>query len=87
MFNVRARMPRTFPMNTPSIFFGEVISGQDMPNLMYMTTFENGESQKKHWETFVNSDKWKKLKGDQQYANTVAHIDKINLYPTEYSDL
>jgi len=87
MFNEGKEAQLFIDLEFQPLFFGEVISGKDMPNLMYMTTFENGESQKKHWETFVNSDEWKKLKGDPQYANTVSHIDKINLYPAEYSDL
>ena len=87
MFNEGMEAQLFIDLEFQPLFFGEVISGKDMPNLMYMTTFENGESQKKHWETFVNSDEWNKLKGDPQYAHTVSHIDKINLYPTEYSDL
>ena len=30
------------------VFFGEVISGPAMPNLMYMTSFANEASQKEH---------------------------------------
>lgn len=69
------------------IFFGEVISGPEMPNLIYLTTFENIASQEKHWDAFRTSPVWDKLKNDKQYANTVSHIDKHLLYPTEYSDL
>lgn len=87
MFNEGQEVQLFIDLDFQPMFFGEVISGKNMPNLMYMITFKNGESQKKHWDTFVNSDEWKKLKGDPQYANTVSHIDKVNLYPTEYSGL
>ena len=87
MFNEGKEAQLFIDLEFQPLFFGEVISGKDMPNLMYMITFENSESQKKHWDTFVKSDEWNKLSGDPQYANTVSHIDKINLHPTEYSDL
>jgi len=87
MFNEGGESKLFVDLGFQPLFFCEVISGPVMPNLMYMITFDNAESQKKHWETFVNSDEWNKLKSDPQYANTVSHIDKINLHPTEYSDL
>lgn len=69
------------------VFFGEVISGPDMPNLMYLTTFENKTSQDQHWEAFRSSPVWTAMKSDPQYKNTVSHSDKYLLFPTVYSDL
>ncbi|WP_159517766.1 NIPSNAP family protein [Sunxiuqinia indica] len=69
------------------IFFGEVISGPVMPNLMYLTTFENKEAQTKRWDAFQVAPLWQTLKADKQYAHTVSHIDKSYLHPTDYSDL
>ena len=69
------------------VFFGEVISGPDMPNLMYLTTFENSASQEEHWNAFRNHPDWAILKADEQYLNTVSHTDKFYLHPTDYSDL
>ncbi len=69
------------------IFFGEVISGAMMPNLMYLTTFENKEAHTKLWDAFRIAPLWQTLKADKQYANTVSHIDKYYLHPTNYSDL
>ena len=69
------------------IFFGEVISGSIMPNLMYLTTFENKTSQEKHWDAFRKSSDWNSLKEDKQYKNTVSKIEKLYLYPTDYSEL
>lgn len=68
------------------VFFGEVLSGSKMPNLMYMTSYENMKSNKEHWKAFVDSPEWKELKVKEEYANTVSHIDKWLCYPTEYSD-
>ena len=69
------------------IFFGEVISGSTMPNLMYLTTFENKASQDEHWNAFRTAQAWLELKADQQYKNTVSKSEKFYLHPAEYSDL
>ena len=69
------------------MFFGSVISGAQMPNLIYMTCHENEEAQSANWKNFVDSPEWKEMSGLEKYANTVSHIDKFLLYPAEYSDL
>jgi hypothetical protein len=69
------------------VFFGEVISGPSMPNLMYMTTHENSIKQEENWEAFRSSDEWTRMKSIEKYRNTVSHIDKYIMYPTEYSGL
>ena len=69
------------------VFFGEVISGSHMPNLMYMTCHENESEQAENWKAFGKHPKWQELKAMDEYANTVSHIDKFFLYPAEYSDI
>ncbi|HUQ67825.1 MAG TPA: NIPSNAP family protein [Flavitalea sp.] len=69
------------------IFYGEVLAGTAMPNLMYMTSFENKQSRDEHWKAFGEHPDWKKLSADKQYDNTVSHIDITFLNPVEYSDL
>lgn len=69
------------------IFFGEVLAGNEMPNLMYLTTFENDSSHTANWNSFRTSPDWEILKKDNQYANTVSKNDKYYLYPTDYSQL
>lgn len=68
------------------MFFARVISGSHMPNLMYMTCHENEEAQASNWKAFGEHPTWMKLKGMEEYKNTVSHIDKLLLYPAEYSD-
>lgn len=69
------------------LFFGEVISGSTMPNLMYMSTFSDRNSQAEHWKAFSDHPDWQKLKEVEKYKNTVSKIEKYILYPTEYSDI
>lgn len=87
MFNEGGESKIFMKLGFQPVFFGEVISGPTMPNLMYMTSFENKASQGEHWKAFGASPEWDKLKTDEQYANVVSKIDKILLHPTEYSGL
>ena len=67
-------------------FYGEVIAGGKMPNLMYMTCHENKTVRDANWKAFVDDPYWKKLSAMQEYQHNVSHIDINFLYPTEYSD-
>ena len=69
------------------IFYGSVIAGSKMPNLMYLTSFENMEERKSHWDAFGADDAWKKLSALQEYQNTVSKNETIFLRSTAYSDL
>ena len=69
------------------VFYSEVIAGPRMPNLMYMTTFENMADRESHWKAFSNDPQWKKLTSLPIYQNNVQHADIIFLRPTEYSDI
>ncbi|MBL4675988.1 MAG: NIPSNAP family protein [Mucilaginibacter sp.] len=68
------------------VFYGSVIAGSRMPNLMYLTTFNDKQSREEHWKAFDADAQWKGLTGDAQYKNNVSKGDIIFLYPTAYSD-
>lgn len=70
-----------------AVFYGEVLAGSHMPNLMYMTSFDNMASREEHWEAFGNDPDWKKLSAMDEYQHNVSKSDKFLLHPTEYSDL
>lgn len=70
-----------------AIFYGEVIAGSRMPNLMYMTSFDDMESRNEHWEAFGQDPAWEILSGIESYRDNVSHIDITLLQPTEYSQL
>ncbi|MFV8370716.1 NIPSNAP family protein [Flavobacterium sp. LB2R40] len=86
MFNAGGEIKLFDRLAFNAVFYGEVISGAKIPNLMYMTTFANQESRDAHWETFVNSPEWKGLIAMEKYKNNISHIDITFLYPTDYSD-
>lgn len=69
-----------------AVFYAEVLAGSHMPNLMYMTAFENKADRDKHWETFSNDPEWKILVARPEYQHNVSRADIIFLHPAEYSD-
>ncbi|MBL0025912.1 MAG: NIPSNAP family protein [Saprospiraceae bacterium] len=86
MFNAGGEIKLFDRLGFNAVFFGEVISGPKMPNLMYMTSFTDMAGRDAHWKTFVEDPEWGKLKVIPKYLNTVSHIDIYFLTPTEYSD-
>ena len=86
MFNQGDEIGLFKKLNFNAIFYSEVISGSKMPNLMYMTSFENKAARDEHWKTFVSDPYWKNLSSMPEYQNNVSHIDISFLYPADYSD-
>jgi len=86
MFN-EGEFPIFYRTRLTPVFFGEVISGKNLPCLTYMITFKNLEERDKNWAAFGADPDWKKLLADPQYANTVSNIIKIYLEPTAYSQV
>ncbi len=87
MFNEGGETKIFENVGSNAIFYGEVLAGSAMPNLMYMTSYENMESNKEHWNAFRKHPDWETLKSKPEYANTVSHIDKWMCFPTDYSDI
>jgi hypothetical protein len=87
MFNDGGEITLFKRLNFNAVFYGEVISGSQMPNLMYMTTFENKADRDEHWKAFGADPEWQKLKAIPEYQNNVSKVGIIFLRPTGYSDL
>jgi hypothetical protein len=87
MFNEGGEVALFKKLNFNAVFYGEVITGSHMPNLMYMTTFENQADRDAHWKAFVDSPEWNVLKAEEQYKNNTSKNTQYFLYPTEYSDI
>ncbi|WP_353722786.1 NIPSNAP family protein [Dyadobacter sp. 676] len=87
MFNAGGEVPLFKRLGFNAVFYGEVIAGSHMPNLMYMTTFEDKASRDAHWKSFSDDAEWNKLKANPEYQNNVSKNTSFFLYPTEYSDI
>ena len=69
------------------VFFGEVISGPNLPCLTYMITFKNMEERDQNWKAFGADPDWQRVSKDPMYANTVSRIFKTFLEPLNYSQV
>lgn len=86
MFNAGGEIGLFTRLGFNAVFYAEVLSGNRMPNLVYMTTFNNMASRDEHWKAFVADPQWKQLLTIEEYKNTVSKADIWLLTPTEYSD-
>jgi hypothetical protein len=86
MFNKGGEIVLFEKLDFNAIFYGSVIAGSRMPNLMYMTSFEDMPSRDAHWKTFFASPEWKSLSAQEYYKNTVSKNDIVLLHPAHYSD-
>ncbi|MGE7778252.1 NIPSNAP family protein [Chitinophaga sp. NPDC101104] len=87
MFNAGDEIGIFKKLHFNAVFYGEVLAGSRMPNLMYMTTFMDQEDRDAHWKAFSADEDWKKLQADEQYKNNVSRNEKFFLRPMEYSDI
>jgi len=86
MFNKGDEIGLFKRLNFNAVFYGEVIAGSRMPNLMYLTTFENKTDRDAHWKAFSADEYWKKLSAMPEYQHNVSKNDTKFVYPTDYSD-
>ncbi len=86
MFNAGDEIGLFKKLNFNAVFYAEVLAGSKMPNLIYMTTFENIAERDAHWKAFVADPHWKNLLTIDEYKNTISKLDKFLLTPADYSD-
>jgi len=86
MFNEGGEIALFKRLNFNAAFYSEVIAGSKMPNLMYMTCFENMADRDAHWKTFGSDPEWKRLSALPEYQHNVSLNEKNFLRPTEYSN-
>ena len=87
MFNTGGEISLFKRLGFNAVFYGSVIAGSRMPNLMYMTTFEDMAARDEHWNSFRVDPEWKKLSAMEYYKNTVSKNETILLNPTNYSQI
>ncbi|MGV3505504.1 MAG: NIPSNAP family protein [Adhaeribacter sp.] len=87
MFNEGGEIKIFDKLGFNAVFYGEVLAGSRMPNLMYMTSFENKASRDAHWKAFGADPDWKVLSGKQEYKNNVSKNTQYFLHPTDYSQI
>lgn len=86
MFNAGGEVALFARLQFNAVFYAEVLAGSKMPNLMYMTTFNNKAERDTHWKNFGADAEWKTLSSLPEYQHTVSKADIFFLRPTNYSD-
>ncbi|MBN8857283.1 MAG: NIPSNAP family protein [Sphingobacteriales bacterium] len=86
MFNEGGEIPLFKRLGFNAVFYGSVISGSRMPNLMYMTSFDDMASREAHWNTFRGDAEWKTLSAKPEYQHNVSKAEPILMKATPYSD-
>lgn len=87
MFNAGGEIKLFESLGFNAIFYSHVLYGAHMPNLMYMTSFDNMQTHDAHWKAFGDSPIWKQLSGLPEYQKTVSHSDVWLMHAAPYSDL
>jgi hypothetical protein len=86
MFNEGGEVGIFKKINANAVFYGDVIAGCRMPNLVYLTSYENMADRDAHWKTFGDDPTWKQLNTIDEYKNTVSKADIILMHAASYSD-
>lgn len=86
MFNAGGEVAIFDKLEFNAVFYGRVLVGGEMPNLVYMTTFSDMESRDAHWDAFRSDPDWLELKAVEKYQNNMLSAKIFLLYPTDYSD-
>ncbi|MEM8946092.1 MAG: NIPSNAP family protein [Planctomycetota bacterium] len=86
MFN-SGEVPIFLDSGIAPVFMGQALIGEKMPNLTYMTVYDNDAARGAAWKTFVEHPDWHKLKAVKKYQDTVSKIHKSDWVPKSYSQL
>ncbi len=86
MFNEGDEISIFSKLNFNAVFYAEVIAGSKMPNLMYMTSFENMDDRNAHWKAFGSDTSWKRLSALPEYQHNVSRNEITFLRGVDYSD-
>jgi hypothetical protein len=73
-------------INANAVFYADVIAGSRMPNLMYLTSYDNMTERDAHWKAFGDDAETKKMFAMDEYKNNVSKADIILMHATSYSD-
>ncbi|MCC6507932.1 MAG: NIPSNAP family protein [Pirellulaceae bacterium] len=86
MFN-SGEVPIFLACDIQPVFMGQAVVGDVMPNLTYMTVYDNADELAAAWKRFSENAEWKVLREVAKYKGTVSKIHKSNWEPTGYSQL
>lgn len=86
MFN-KAEMDIFDDLGFTTVFYGDTLIGDRLPNLTYMLVYDDRQQRDQLWQSFVESPAWEELSARQRYEDTVSQVHSWFLKPTSYSQL
>jgi hypothetical protein len=86
MFNQGGEVTLFKRLNFNAIFYSKAIAGARMPNLIYMTSFNNMEDRNEHWKAFGASPEWQSISNMPKYMNSVNRNETVLMYARDYAD-
>lgn len=86
MFNA-GEVPIFLDCDITPVFMGQALVGDKMPNLTYMTVYDNDEARNAGWKKFSAHPDWQVLKAVKKYEGTVSKIHKSDWTPKSFSQL
>jgi len=71
------------------VFFGETLIGDRLPNLTYLSVFQDMAEREKNWAVFRADPEWEKLRTKPEYADSeiVSNTSIVFLRPAAYSQV
>jgi hypothetical protein len=69
-----------------AIFYSKVIAGAHMPNMVYMTSFNNMAERDAHWKLFSKDPVTKKIFALPEYQKTVSTNETVLMKARDYAD-
>ncbi len=86
MMNDGGEMKIFKKLNFYAVFYGKVLAGSRMTNMLMMTIFNSKEERDAQWKKFGDSPDWKKLQAQEEYQHNMNKADIWLLHPLECSD-
>lgn len=86
MFNEGQEIEIFKSLNFNAVFYSKAIIGSRIPNLIYMTSFNNMADRNAHWDAFKSHPIWKKISTDPIYLKIVNKNVTILMTARDYAD-
>lgn len=86
MFNEGGEVTLFKRLNFNAIFYAKAIVGDRMPNLIYMTSFNNMADRDAHWKAFGASPEWQSISNMPKYAKSVSRNETVLMTARMYAD-
>ncbi len=86
MFNEGGEIELFKELNFNAIFYSKAIVGSRLPNLIYMTSFNDMADRDAHWKSFSASPKWKNISTMPKYLKAVNRNETVLMTTRDYAD-